>query len=198
MSEALKAHLKHGARIPGNYCHMTREAWNGEWPVEVDGWCNGEKPGLMTILGNGTGVGKTHLALAVLRGYLDGGPWERKTAWSSEDPKTRRRFNANFFHAMELQEEARRFDRPLYELAYGSTLAVVDDAAWDRNSHDLQYGALGALIHRIGLSGRSLIITANLSMADFLRLDPRILSRLAAGVVIELRANNDHRIPAAK
>lgn len=193
MTEALKARLKHAARIPGDYCHMTRASWDGPWPAGVDEWCAGEKSGILTILGNGTGVGKTHVAMAVLRGYLDGGPWERKTAWSSDDPKTRHRFNANFFHAVELQEEARKFERPLYELAHSSTLVVVDDAAWDRNSHDLQYGAVGALIHRIGLSGRSLIITTNLPKADFLRLDPRILSRLAAGVVIELKAN-DRRV----
>jgi chromosomal replication initiation ATPase DnaA len=197
MNEAMKAHLKHAARIPGNYCHMTRDAWEGEWQAGIDEWCAGSHAGILTILGSGTGAGKTHMALAVLRGYLDGSPWERKTAWSSEDEKTRRRINANFFHAMELQEEARKFERPLYELAYGTTLAIVDDAAWDRNTHDLQYGALGALIHRVGLSGRSLIITTNLSKAEFLRLDPRILSRLTAGVVIELKAN-DRRVAVGK
>jgi chromosomal replication initiation ATPase DnaA len=196
-AEVQKAHLRAFARISPEHFHMTRANWRGPWPAGIDEWCAGQGAQYLTILG-GTGVGKTHLAVAILRGYLDGAPWEkRRVAWSSDDPATRRRSNANFFHAIELQEEARKFERPVYELAHGSTLSIVDDAAWDRNSHDLQYGALGALIHRSGISGRSLVITTNLPEREFQQLDPRIVSRLSGGLVIVL-GGKDHRVVVAR
>lgn len=188
------------ARIPRNYHRMTRQAWldvqpNGKaspWPVAVSDWAKGERGPFVTLVGS-TGIGKSHVAVATLQHYMSGlGDWGRPKAWLNNETE---RLGGVFLHARELADEyttGKFRGRPLLEAALRQPLRVVDDVAWDRNTEDLQRGAVGALIMDSEQTGFGTILTTNLPLEFFLseRLDHKITARLQTGVFVELEGED--------
>lgn len=186
------------ARIPRAWWHMTRQTWKESsptgratpWPRAISEWARGARGPIVTILGS-AGIGKSHIAVATLRYYLDSvGPWGRVKWWFEG---SNRRDGGVFFTARELEAEfqATKFRRPLLDRALRAPLVVVDDIIWDRSKVDIQTGAVAALIHNSDQTGAGLIMTGNIT-ADFMvgDFDGRIASRLSTGIILELEGED--------
>lgn len=176
---------------------MTRAGWSdhgGEtpWPAIVSSWVKGEGGPVVTLSGL-PGIGKSHVGVATLMHYLGPGAWNRHKWWDDNGTGGEVRHGGMYCTGRELAEEYQvgKFrGRPLLTRALKEPLVVVDDVAWDRSLEDIERGAVASLISSAEQTQAGLILTTNLDPELFARIDGRVMSRLAAGVMVPLQGRD--------
>lgn len=145
-------------------------------------WIRGEKA--LYIHGKDTGAGKTHSAVAALKGYM---------ALTGN----RGLFRTVPVLVKDLRQAVGRFrDGALLEELMGAQALVLDDMGVERPTETVLEGLYTIIDHWYANKRTHLIVTSNLDLEELSkRLDDRIASRLAGHCrVIEL-AGEDRRLP---
>jgi len=136
--------------------------------------------GILTICGS-TGLGKTHLAIAVGREFC------------------KKEESVIYYQVEELMDELRHsydqdnggnFSATIDELE-SQKLVILDDFGTQKNT-DWVLSKLDTLIDYLYINEKNMIVTSNLSLKTMGEISPRIASRLSSGSVVTL-LGNDYR-----
>lgn len=155
------------AGVPARYRGCSLESWRGAVPAALKGY-HGD-PDTVFLWGT-TGTGKTHLATAVLREWAIGG---RSVAWRDVPLLT-----------WTLRGDLDKAAGLVASLA-APALLVLDDLGAERQTDYVQ-DALTALLRRRLNGCKATILTSNVAPEAFGEMDPRLASRLAGGVVLNM------------
>lgn len=148
----------------------------------LDAWIRGEKA--LYIHGKDTGAGKTHSAVAALKGYM------ALTA-------SRGLYRTVPVLVKDLRQAVGRFrDGQLLEELMGAPALVLDDMGVERPTETVLEGLYTIVDHWYANKRPHLIITSNLSLDELSkRLDDRIASRLAGHCRVLELTGQDRRLP---
>lgn len=166
-----------GAGVWPAYRSCSRATWRGEWPPELAALSPSTPLPPSTLITGPVGCGKTHIATALLVTWQEAG---QRGLWRDVGDLLRQ-VKATF--GMEPGE----FLDPLERLRTCDFL-VLDDLGAEQPT-DWNESAIGQLIRYRHGHSRKTIVTTNLAAAD---LEPRVASRISAGLVIRL-AGRDRR-----
>jgi len=147
------------------------------------------------------GVGKTHLAVAILKDWMKrnvaaritGGRWDAAKGKSVPNYWTDALFVSVPDLFRELQESFGRRDGPRVLPKYISVIGLVLDDIGSEAETDWRRETLYNIISRRINDCKPTIVTSNLSLAQIDRWEPRIASRLAGLNVLEL-TGKDRRL----
>jgi DNA replication protein DnaC len=138
------------------------------------------KNGFLTICGS-TGLGKTHLAIAVGREFCK--EEEYVMYYQVEELMDTLRHSYD-------QDNGESFTQKINELE-SQNLLILDDFGTQKNT-DWVLSKLDTIIDCLYINEKNLIVTSNLSLKAMGEISPRIASRLSSGKVVTL-VGNDYR-----
>jgi len=145
-------------------------------------WRGADPSETMVTLTGPPGVGKTHLATATLRRFVEGGKRGGRWIAVSRMVETMR------------EEVAGRVSGALMPRLISASLLILDDLGAQRET-DWTLDRLYLLLSERYNELRPTVITTNLSLDQIgERIDARIASRLVEGLVVPMRWD-DHRKP---
>lgn len=141
-----------------------------DWRGTVGPWC--------LVLTGPPGVGKSHIAVATLRRFVEEG---RKVAGGMFRPED--------VLLSEMRAEYDGVETDVVKAAMECELLVVDDLGSTRVT-DWSASQLVSILNRRESEGRGTVVTTNLTLNDLAAMmDERLASRLAAGLVVKFPAN---------